>query len=969
MLSCATFLYATKVAIVENRNSGIPNADHTATMSDGTILGFYNVDCLVGIISSNTSVTLPDTIFDQYNNMIEYSEISLWNEPLDLSRAPNLSELHLPYSITSFGAMLPAQIRTLYLNSTYMDTAWGRTFGNNIIPTTTTVIVPRYLYSYYTTTFPGVNYVCEDCDTPLNSYTINVDTPGSLFSIMYDTISSWLDVQELTIFGNIDSTDFVIFSNLTNLIKLDLSHTNITSISNLANLCNLEEVILPTTLRVINDKAFSNCRALTNVFAPNVVIIGDSALYNCQLLKFNDFPLLKQVGKYAFYKCFSIQNINVPQVEYLDIGAFYYCKNMVKFDCPSLLQMGREAFQGCMSIDTMILPHLTEIPHYAFFACESLKYVSVPNVTKINIGAFSECQNLQNIFMPKVTYIADDGLVGCWNLTDITLPEEIETISQYALTGYGVLRNVYCYAAIPICTGAFYEDIVYSTTLHVPAFALSSYMSHPDWNKFARIVPLDTLTDFLYVSSNLSLNSHIGLADTMNMTIATSGRLHLNTGVAFRLHNYKQTSIPVYDATYSNYSDCSSLITNDTITADSIELEIGLKKNCWNFLSFPFDVHIDDINVPQKASWIVRSYSGEDRANLTGNTWYNVTDGMTLNAYRGYIFNCTDGDTCNDFVNIIIKASNNPNKQNIFTTENATLNLETFESNLPHNSNWNIVGNPYPCFFNTDSLLHDGIITIWNGTGYSAYSLLDDNYCLRPFESFFVQCADSTNEMVFNKGGRTSEYEPQVMCSKSNMQFAFFGEMPRKVYNLFIRSDYGTDHTRFVFNELASKEYEIKCDASKFLSDNATVPQLYVLEKGQRFAIDERPFAEGKVDLGIYIAKPGQYTITLDNNPNENIIPILIDKMNGNRTNLAKGEYMFQATSGFFDERFTIVFEETPTSTQVIEEMKNYCERGDVYSIDGKFAKHIENRTELETLMPGVYVIRNGNIIEKVTIK
>ena len=45
-------------------------------------------------------------------------------------------------------------------------------------------------------------------------------------------------------------------------------------------------------------------------------------------------------------------------------------------------------------------------------------------------------------------------------------------------------------------------------------------------------------------------------------------------------------------------------------------------------------------------------------------------------------------------------------------------------------------------------------ITVWTGSTYKAYSIVDDNYVLRPMESFFVQKPDEIDNIIFHKEGR-----------------------------------------------------------------------------------------------------------------------------------------------------------------------------------------------------------------------
>ena len=68
----------------------------------------------------------------------------------------------------------------------------------------------------------------------------------------------------------------------------------------------------------------------------------------------------------------------------------------------------------------------------------------------------------------------------------------------------------------------------------------------------------------------------------------------------------------------------------------------------------------------------------------------------------------------------------------------------------------------------------------------------------------------------------------------------------RLLINLTLSDGNHTDKTRVVFNDKKSRNYEMDCDAAKFMT-LTQAPQLYSVEgKGTKFAINERPM--GSVD-------------------------------------------------------------------------------------------------------------------------
>ena len=154
----------------------------------------------------------------------------------------------------------------------------------------------------------------------------------------------------------------------------------------------------------------------------------------------------------------------------------------------------------------------------------------------------------------------------------------------------------------------------------------------------------------------------------------------------------------------------------------------------------------------------------------------------------------------------------------------------------------------------------------------------------------FTACGQST-------GAAGSANEPQT--EEAQAEYWQTGE--DSIYN----ETALTDKTRFVLNPNALTSYELERDASKFLSTDASVPQLYTIEDGELLAINERPLDDGSVLLGFKVASEGTYTITAPRCQFKNII--LYDNETGIETELANGgSYTFTTPAGTNDNRFVL---------------------------------------------------------------
>ena len=894
---------ATVVEVVSNSSSGIANAKLTVTYDDGTILGFCRSGSYVyfcGAITSSTSLQIADSISINGSVYI-VNRCGYSNNVLDFDEALNLSILSLPPTIT-YIYNIPSQITDLYLKSANPPTL----YSSSSISYSTTIWVPQSVIAAYTNevAYAGgywyQKHVHYEGWEP-KSVTVTVNSPGSFAQVLLSQVEQWSDVDELTVIGKLNETDLGYLSRLKNVSKIDLSQTDIKTITGCAGLIYLKDILLPSTVLKVQSGAFSGCGAMREIIIPNATSIGSNA------------------------------------------------------------------FSSCSSLTSVSLPAATSIGSYAFSYCGSLTSVSLPAATSIGSWAFSSCDNLTSVSLPAVTIIGRSAFSYCYSLRSVALPTTLQIIDDDAFCYCSKLEDVYCHVISPLNTTAF-KSTGASTTLHVPAFSVGAYMLHDDWYTFNKIVALEGNLDKVNIISDFTLTELKGLADKVDLSVLSGryddyyydyyydihgyeGHLTVSANEVWNVGNYLQSQANRYSSDYDYDSNgCNStLIPYNEMTASDVTVKYYAETNRWNFISFPFDVNVSEIQYPEGTLWVIRKYSGEERAKMTGNTWQNITNGMTLKAGEGYILHCTsennDSYSSSD-VEFTFKAVDNSNKNKIFAYNDVVTSLSTYVSDLAHNRSWNLVGNPYPCFYDTRNIEHNGVITIWNGHGYTAYSLLDDNYVLRPHEAFFVQCPTDATSMKFKAEGRQHTYDASSDPARVKVA-KFTSPNSRQVFNLTLAGTEYTDKARVVINEAAKLDYEISCDASKFMSSNALVPQIYIIENGQKMAIDERPLSDGTISIGMYIGESGDYTIGMSTAIAEDIV--LKDNATGKTTNLNNETYTFTASKGTIDNRFSIQIGNTTGIEDIY--VKDKTTESAIFSIDGQ---------KLSAPKKGINII-NGN--------
>jgi len=255
-------------------------------------------------------------------------------------------------------------------------------------------------------------------------------------------------------------------------------------------------VIIPDSVSLIEDSAFSNCTSLSSITIPNSVSsIGDYAFYGCTSLAsitipdsvssiggsaFNETPWLKEqrkksplvvinnilidaqtckgnitipnsvslIGNDAFYDCDSLLSVNIPDSVFsIGDSAFYDCDSLSSITIPeSVSSIGDHTFFDCTSLTSVTIPEsVSSIGSTAFNRCTSLTSITIPDsVSSIGDGAFSQCASLTSITIPdSVSSIGDHTFYGCTSLASITIPENISSIGDYAFECCDILKNIY----------------------------------------------------------------------------------------------------------------------------------------------------------------------------------------------------------------------------------------------------------------------------------------------------------------------------------------------------------------------------------------------------------------------------------------------------------------------------------------------------------------------------------------------
>jgi len=295
--------------------------------------------------------------------------------------------------------------------------------------------------------------------------------------------------------------------------------------------------------------------------------------------------------------------------------------------------------------------------------------------------------------------------------------------------------------------------------------------------------------------------------------------------------------------------------------------------------------------------------------------------------------------------------STNSGKAMALISSDAKIALTSYAAADATDANWNYVGNPYPCHFDTYYMDLTAPITVWDEYNwtYRAYSPIDDNYVLKPMEAFFVQKPNNLSQILFRKEGR--QMSEEVVRSAAVRKAA---PSNRQLFDIVISDGNRTDITRIVFNPQASVSYEPESDAVKFFSTDTGTPQMYTIDqKGNQLSINEQPSPEGAISLGVLINKPGTYTISLSRQTGA---LLLTDTETNQTTDLSLGSYSFTASNtGYLNQRFVLTTDGNTTSINGITDNKSMPY--ETYDLQGRRIGH--------TPKAGIYVKNGKKIVVK----
>ncbi len=664
----------------------------------------------------------------------------------------------------------------------------------------------------------------------------------------------------------------------------------VTHLENTFSSANITSIILPSTLTHIGDYAFAYSKLSSINIPASVTTIGSHAFYynyNLTSVTFDPNSVLESIGDYAFAgnewyyeECNKLASIEIPAtVKNIGEGAFRYCRYLKSIDLSNVETIGDYAFQECYNLNSIDLSKVETIGDYAFSS------------TNLNSVDLSSAKTIGNNAFTGETFFSIDN----------TVPATIES-----------------------------EAFSTSATFLVPGSAITDYKTANVWSDYAsRIFASNIAKQTINVTAESNTSAVLtAIGGSANQTSVIDLKVigTINSYDIVVLHD-KMIELRYLDLSearivanpycyYENYCTEDDVLGPNSFRSKSRLISIKLPAEIKSIGSAAFNQcsKLSEVVIPNSVTRI------EDDAfsschNLQFITLPNKLEyigvyafawgGLKEIAFPTTLTHIDWGAFENSQLETVripsslqyvgggaFRGCSNLKKVYTYTIEPTDINEETFSN------------------FETAMLY----VPVASGQNY---------YWDEGWKRFL-------NIWEFDAEAQTTLKGSQEQQATGARSITRAINPDRKLVNIVLSNGEKSDRTRIVFNNKVSMEYEMECDAAKF--DAAGVPQLYTLDsRAVKYAINERPVAEGVVTLGYSAPAEGTYTLEA---PRMDTPVFVKDNVTRIVHNFSEGSYEFYSEAGTFEGRFTILTKSGATGIDGVVLDEQQDER--IYNLNGQ---------------------------------
>ena len=203
---------------------------------------------------------------------------------------------------------------------------------------------------------------------------------------------------------------------------------------------NLEEVVLGSGLKLIDEQAFMYCNKIRTVNfedATSLREIGHSAFYECNSLTDVVLPdSLEKIGSGVFFGCIAIEEIIFPEATWsIGYGAFGDCTSLTEVYIPkTVTDIGYSLMAGCTNLETLTMPFVGldryDSYYLGLFFDDDLTDGIDPITGNVHVPA-----SLKTVHITNSDELADGAFYGCSNIETLTLPDVLCCVGENVFEG------------------------------------------------------------------------------------------------------------------------------------------------------------------------------------------------------------------------------------------------------------------------------------------------------------------------------------------------------------------------------------------------------------------------------------------------------------------------------------------------------------------------------------------------------
>ncbi len=434
--------------------------------------------------------------------------------------------------------------------------------------------------------------------TKLESVNLPLQLPIVNKYLCYNNVS----LQSISIPDKVTVIDESAFAECSALQQVKIGNSVATINDNAFENCSTLPVLeIPANVKTINNDVFAGCVALTDLTLADgsdylnlgyntsstrglfrdcpltTLHLGRWVMYNTDADTHSPFAFIttlkdltigetvQLIGKYAFKGCTGIEDLYIPDgVGTIALEAFYGCSGLASLRLSNnLISLAERAFASCTSLPEVTLPaSLEAISEESFADCSSLVTANLGE-TLLTIGprAFVNCVKLEKADIPETVYglgvesfsgcvslpyavvpggissVGSKAFAGCTGIGWVSLSTKVTSIGEDAFAGVTGIKYIKSYNTIPPeGLPGFEQNVKDEATLFVPAESMDYYKYSPTWEEFLNVRALsdDVLATGVTISQT---EAQLKDTETLQLTASVTPAEATNLSVTWKTSN------------------------------------------------------------------------------------------------------------------------------------------------------------------------------------------------------------------------------------------------------------------------------------------------------------------------------------------------------------------------------------------------------------------------------------------------